>query len=142
MTRYFIGVACKQHVECGVDGNFAQLCHGKGGPLNRMNPGDWIIYYSPTHLFKEKKPLRQFTALGQVTAGKPYTYAMEDFVPWRRDVQYVPAKSVSIEPMLDSFSFIHNRKQWGLPFRSGFFEIQKSDFMIIATAMGVNVNEE
>jgi hypothetical protein len=39
MTRYWIGVASKEHVQRGVLGGFAQVCHGKAGPLNRMEEG-------------------------------------------------------------------------------------------------------
>ena len=31
--RYWIGVACREHVGRGVAGGFAQLCHGKAAPL-------------------------------------------------------------------------------------------------------------
>ncbi|MFJ7939210.1 hypothetical protein ACIQYG_11945 [Peribacillus sp. NPDC096622] len=27
----------------GIDGGFAQLCHGKEAPLKKMKNGDWII---------------------------------------------------------------------------------------------------
>lgn len=36
MPRYWVGVVSKNHVLRGVEGNFCQVCHGKGGPLNRM----------------------------------------------------------------------------------------------------------
>jgi hypothetical protein len=51
--RYWIGVASKEHVMRGVQGGFAQVCHGKEGPLKQMTPQDWIIYYSPTIKFGE-----------------------------------------------------------------------------------------
>ncbi len=34
--RYWIGVACKEHVLRGVTGGFCQVCHGKAAPLNHM----------------------------------------------------------------------------------------------------------
>lgn len=46
MMRYWIGVASKEHVMRGVQGRFAQVCHGKAGPLKQMRPNDWLIYYS------------------------------------------------------------------------------------------------
>lgn len=48
---YWVAVASKEHVQRGIAGGFAQVCHGKPTPLNRMETGDWIIYYSPTELF-------------------------------------------------------------------------------------------
>lgn len=64
--RYWIGVASKEHVMRGVQGGFAQVCHGKESPLKQMSPEDWIIYYSPTIKFGEKAPCQAFTAIGQI----------------------------------------------------------------------------
>ena len=44
-TRFWIGVASREHVRLGVAGGFSQLCHGKAHPLKRMAVGDWLIYY-------------------------------------------------------------------------------------------------
>ena len=136
--RYWIGVASKEHVQKGVEGSFAQVCHGKGAPLMRMKGGDWIIYYSPTIQFGSKEPYQHFTAVGKIKSQKPYTFQMsEDFIPWRHDVDFVMAHDVAIRPLLDDLSFILDKKRWGFPFRRGCFEISKSDFERIAKAMGV-----
>ena len=46
MPRYWVGVVSKNHVLRGVEGNFCQVCHGKGGPLNRMKKGiKYIIIF-------------------------------------------------------------------------------------------------
>ncbi|GAB4226009.1 MAG: hypothetical protein Tsb0021_01550 [Chlamydiales bacterium] len=37
MARYWIAVASKKHVQKGVLEGFAQVCHGKKGPLFSMN---------------------------------------------------------------------------------------------------------
>jgi len=138
MTRYWIGVASQEHVQRGVLGGFAQVCHGKAGPLKCMNGGDWIIYYSPTIQFQGKLPCRSFSAIGKIEAGDPYTFAMsEDFIPWRRDVNFKEAQVVPIEPLLEKLTFIKDKKKWGFPFRRGCFEITKDDFLVIATAMGM-----
>jgi hypothetical protein len=60
----WLGVVSKQHVQRGVSGGFAQVCHGKAQPLRRMKAGDWLVYYSPA-LEMGGTPLRAFTALGQ-----------------------------------------------------------------------------
>ena len=54
MTRYWIGVASREHVLRGIAEGIAQVCHGKQGPLARMQPDDWIIYYSPTEKLVKK----------------------------------------------------------------------------------------
>ena len=139
MTRYWIGVACKEHVQRGVAGGFAQVCHGKPGPLKSMKEGDWMIYYSPTLRFGIKKPCQSFTAIGKIEAGDPYTFPMsQDFIPWRRDVSFLKSKEALIEPLLDNLSFIKDKKRWGFPFRRGCFEISEEDFQCIAHAMGIS----
>ncbi len=143
MIKYWIAVASKEHVMRGVEGRFCQVCHGKGEPLKRMNPGDWIIYYSPTEKFGESSPCRQFTAIGQITDHEPYKFQMsDDFIPWRRNVNFqTKAKSVAIEPLIDKLSFIINKQRWGFPFRRGCLEISAKDFQLIALSMGVILNE-
>lgn len=136
--RYWIGVACREHVQKAIQESFTQICHGKIGTLKHMSKGDWVIYYSPTFSFYGKDACRAFTAIGRVTEGEPYIHEMsEDFTPWRRDVSYVKAKDALIAPLLEDLSFIKNKKSWGLPFRRGSFEIPKADFELIAKAMGV-----
>jgi hypothetical protein len=36
MRHYWVGVVSKEHVDIGVAGGFAQVNHGKAGPLERM----------------------------------------------------------------------------------------------------------
>ena len=136
MTRYWIGVASREHVQRGVKGGFAQVCHGKIGTLKYMSEGDWIIYYSPTLNFGGKDVCRSFTAIGTVDKEEPYTFEMsEDFIPWRRNVNFLNSKEVRIEPLLEELSFIKDKKKWGFPFRRGSFEITRSDFELIAKNM-------
>lgn len=136
MIRYWIGVASKEHVERGFLGGFAQVCHGKAGPLNQMQEGDWIIYYSPTYIFGQKDPCQSFTAIGKIKDGKAYSFAMsEHFIPWRRDVIFVKSRDIPIQMLLNELSFIKDKQKWGFPFRRGCFEIPQQDFQIIAKAM-------
>ncbi len=138
MPKYWIAVASQEHVLKGIRGGFAQVCHGKPGPLCRMQEGDWIAYYSPTKIFGKKEPCQAFTAIGRVPSGNPYPFAMsEDFVPWRRNVSFIAAQTAAIQPLLSTLSFIKDKQKWGFPFRKGCFEVPQNDFAIIAAAMGV-----
>ena len=141
MPKYWIGVASREHVKIGVENGIAQVCHGKGGPLKRMTPGDWIIYYSPVEIFNEKTPCRKFTAIGKIDKNDPYEFCMsKDFIPWRRDVTFIRAQDVAIEPLIGNLSFIKNKTRWGFPFRRGCFEISETDFFVIANAMGAKID--
>src|SRR3990167_1308651 len=136
MAKYWLGVVSRAHVQRGKQGGFAQVCHGKQAPLQRMQPGDWLIYYSPTEIFGEKTPCRKFTALGQVLERAPYQVQMSpDFSPWRRDIAYQVTTDVAIEPLIPLLSFIKNKSSWGYVFRFGLFAIPATDFKLIAAQM-------
>ncbi|WP_238945445.1 EVE domain-containing protein [Vandammella animalimorsus] len=80
--RYWLGVVSRAHVLRGVAGGFCQLCHGKAAPLQRMQPGDWLLYYSPTRRLGEAQKYQAFTAVGQITGAHAYRFPMaEDFHP-------------------------------------------------------------
>jgi EVE domain len=135
-ARYWIGVVSKTHVERGVSEGFCQLCHGKAAPLKRMAKGDWLIYYSPKIDFEGDEAYQKFTAIGRVANDTAYEFAMtKDFVPFRRDVEYMKAQHTPIHPLLEKLLFIKDSKRWGYAFRFDHFEIQKNDFDLIATAM-------
>lgn len=138
--RYWVGVACKEHVGRGLAGGFAQLCHGKQAPLARMQPGDGLVYYSPVLTLPGREPCQQFTALGYVADAYAYQVAMHaGFVPWRRDIHWLPSPPAAIRPLLSRLSFIENPARWGYPFRYGHLEISASDFALIARAMGATL---
>lgn len=138
--RYWVGVASAEHVSRGQHGGFCQLCHGKAQPLRRMSPGDGFVYYSPQFIFGSKEPCQQFTALGFVCGTQVYPFAMaEDFIPHRRDVNFLAAQPVSIRPLIEKLSFIRDKTKWGYAFRFGHFEINQADFFIIAQAMQVDL---
>lgn len=135
-NRYWISVVSASHVEKGVEGGFAQLCHGKAAPLRRMNAGDWLIYYSPRTSLHGGKVLQAFTAIGRVADNQVYTYRMSDsFVPYRRNVQYYPCQQVKIADLLDQLILTRGQARWGYQFRYGHLQIQREDFLKIAVAM-------
>ncbi len=135
-SRYWISVVSASHVKRGVQGGFAQLCHGKSAPLRRMRPNDWLIYYSPRTDMDTGEALRAFTAIGQVADDRVYEYRMsESFVPFRRNIRYIPSREVKIAAILDKLGFTRGNRNWGYAFRFGHFEISREDFLTIAGAM-------
>ncbi len=139
MTRYWIGVVSKNHVEKAVASSICQLCHGKKHPLTKMSKEDFLIYYSPKISMDGKEPLQKFTAVGKIKTGEIYTFDMGGgFIPYRCDINYYPCEEVSIHELLKDLTFITNPKSWGYPFRFGHFEIPKQDFELIAKAMKVS----
>ena len=137
-TRYWIGVASRDHVRKGVASGFCQLGHGKAAPVKRLAPSDWIAYYSPRTALEGGEPVQAFTAIGRIKPGEAYEADMGDgFRPIRRDVDYLAASEAPIRPLLDRLSFTRGSPSWGHAFRRGSFPVSADDFRVIADAMGV-----
>jgi hypothetical protein len=131
----WLGVVSRAHVERGVAGGFAQLCHGKEGPLRRMRRGDWLIYYSPSTEMGGGERLQAFTALGQVVGERVYPHdAGDGWVPFRRDVRYERVRPVPIAALADRLR-LTARPNWGMALRRGHLPLDEHDFALIAGAM-------
>ena len=140
-TRYWIGVVSLEHVEQGVLGGFAQVCHGKVAPLRRMHQGDIFIYYSPKTSMGDGQALQCFTALGKVISTQPYAFQMSpNFIPHRVDIDWHACHHAPIRPLIAQLSFIQDVRRWGYTFRLGHFEISPLDAQLIARSMGVTLN--
>ena len=136
IQRYWIVVASKDHVRSGIAEGIAQACHGKALPLQRMNKGDFVIYYSGKQTLGKPEICQEFTALGKVKDDSIYQVKLSDnFCPSRRNIEFYQSKDVSILPLINDLNFIQNKKSWGYPFRFGFLEINQYDFDLISTQM-------
>jgi len=125
-TKYWIVVASKDHVEIGRKLGIVQANHGKAAPLNRMKAGDLIAFYSPKLHFQGKEPLKKFTAIARVKEGEIYHGNMGGgFIPYRRDVEFIPCEETDIITLIPKLTFIRNKKSWGIVFRFGFSRYQK-----------------
>lgn len=140
----WIAVASAEHARRGCaqpQCGFMQVCHGKCAPLKRVRPGDRVTYYSPTLTMGGKDRLQSFISIGLVQPGDPYAFDMGGgFVPFRRDVLYVPAQEAAIAPLIDRFEFVEDRRHWGQKFRFGLFKISDADMGLIASAMQADVH--
>jgi hypothetical protein len=135
--HYWIGVVSQNHVDIAIAGNFAQLNHGKAGASQRMQHGDGFVIYSPRASYPDGAPLQAFTAIGRVRSGTVYQVdAGGGFRPFRLDVDYLPAASAPVKPLIDQLSFIRSKTHWGAAFRFGVVRIPAPDFAQIAAAMG------
>lgn len=138
----WIAVASATHARRGCaepDAGYMQVCHGKVAPLRRVKPGDRVAYYAPTVTMGGSDKLQAFVSLGLVKPGEPYAFDMGGgFVPFRKDVTYVPAHEAPIAPLLDHFEFVQDRARWGYSFRFGLFAVSDHDMRLIADAMGAD----
>jgi hypothetical protein len=76
--NFWIGVVSKEHVDIGVAGGFAQVNHGKAGPLERMRAGDGFAFYSPRTAYPDGELLQAFTAIGRISNGTVYQVTVSD----------------------------------------------------------------
>ena len=136
MTRFWVAVASAEHVRLGRAQGFMQVGHGKAAPLKRVQPDDWVAYYSPTEIFGAKDKLQAFTAVGRVRPAEPYTFDMGGgFVPWRRDVDWLGTQEAPIAALLDELDFTRGKRNWGYSMRLGLFAVSENDMQLIARAM-------
>jgi hypothetical protein len=140
MTRNWVAVASAEHVRIGRSKGFMQICHGKAAPLRRIQPGDGVVYYSPTSVFRCKDQLQAFTAIGVVRDGVAYQADMDGFMPFRRDVDWHKGEETPIKPLLGRLEFTTAKRNWGYQLRFGLFEISGHDMATIAAAMGASLS--
>ncbi|MCA3240340.1 MAG: EVE domain-containing protein [Rubrivivax sp.] len=140
MSANWIAVASAEHVRHGREHGFMQVCHGKAGPLRRINAGNRVAYYSPCVELRGKNKLQAFTAIGVVKAGDPYVFDMGGgFRPFRRNVAWFEACEAPIQPLLDRLEFSAGVRNWGYQLRIGLFAISSPDMDLISSAMQVHV---
>jgi len=134
--NYWIIVASKDHLQRGVAGGFIQANHGKAAPLKRMQPGDWVIFYSPKLEYEKPEKLQCFTAICTILDENIYQHDMGGgFVPFRRNARFLPARDVPILLLINDLTFIKDKVHWGAPFRFGTLQIPEQDFRLIASKM-------
>ena len=114
-----------------------QVCHGKGAPLKRIQPGDGVVYYSPTNVFHGNDRLQSFTAIGSVRDGSPYQTDMDDgFCRSAATSTGTLLQEAPIKPLLGRLQFTTAKPNWGFQLRR-LFEISGHDMAMIAAAMEV-----
>lgn len=141
IARTWIGVAAKAHVERGVAGGFCMFSHGTHTAVKRVNPGDWLAYYSPRTELEGGDAVRAFTATGRVAEGEPFEAEMgAGRLGWRRAVAYAQCRNADIYALLPRLSFIKDPAHWGMAFRRGLFAVPREDFALIAAAIWLELH--
>ncbi|MFC9439469.1 EVE domain-containing protein [Nocardia sp. NPDC057030] len=141
MTRYWLGVVSKEHVLRGVALGVAQANHGTRAPVERMRPGDTLIYYSPREGIRSGAWVRAFTAIGTIDDRPVWQADPVDlpgggcFQPWRRAVSYrTGAQQTAIDDLRDRLD-LTSSPNWGMVLRRGLIELTAHDHAVIAKAM-------
>jgi hypothetical protein len=139
--RYWLAVVQREHVLRGLALGIVQTSHGAKSGIQRMQPGDGLVYYSPKTAYPDGDPLREFTAIGRVADGEAWqadeSAMMVGFHPWRRRVEYdESAHAIPIAPLLEVLELTRGTRNWGMIMRRGQVEMSAHDFRVIATEMG------
>ena len=136
MTKFWIGVASKDHVAIGVKLGICQFCHGKFAPCSKLSKGDFVVYYSSKISIYKPDLYQKFTAIGKIIDNEPYqVFVKENLAQYRRNIEYFQSKHIEIKPLIHKLRFIKNKTHWGCHFRYGFFEIDELSFDVIKTQM-------
>jgi hypothetical protein len=140
-TKYWINTITLDHVLAAKNGHFTQANHGNPSNLNKLQRGDYMVFYSPRERFESNKALQSFTAIGRMIDDEPYQVEQDvDFHPYRRKMDFLKCSYAPIRPIINKLSFIENKVHWGLVFRQGMFQISESDFAIIAEEMKIEID--
>lgn len=130
----WLGVVSADHVKRALAEGVCQVCHGKAGPLMRMQPGDNFIYYSPRTSRDGGSPLKAFTAAGIIADDSVYQFEMTPtFKPFRRKVAWDPSfRQVPLADIAANLELTAD-KNWGYSLRRGLIPLNDSDFKTILT---------
>ena len=141
-AKYWVGTVSREHGMNAVSAGIVQVCHGKEGPLKRMQAGDWFVYYSSKEKMSDKQStVQRFVSIGRVLTGDVYQVEQfPGFKPFRIDVEFMQCKEANIRPLIARLDFIRNKEKWGSAFRFGCIEASEKDLRLIAGEMGVDID--
>lgn len=136
-TGHWLIVASRDHVFAGKKEGIVQASHGKSTSLEKMNIGDWIVFYSPKKIYGDTEPYQKFVAIARVTGKEVFQVSLSDtFKPYRRQAEYLDdIYEIDIRPLISDMFFINDKFHWGVSLRSGFRSISREDFMLICKSM-------
>ncbi|MGW6279826.1 EVE domain-containing protein [Kribbella sp. NPDC055071] len=140
IRQAWLAVVSAEHAAIGVEQGFIQLNHGKRYGVARLRQGDGFVIYSPTERYREKKPLRAFTALGVVADTEPHQAAPMDMgshgtvEPWRRRIEFLPVHPAPLRE-LDGELQLTQAPNWGYQLRRGLVSLAPEDFETLRKVM-------
>lgn len=134
MSRhYWVSNAAQEHVNLVREKGYTQVNNGPKEPLEQMNKGDWIVYYSPTLLFERPDtPCHTFSGISCLVDDTIYPQDPTNPVRWRRNAQYFDCKPQHVKELHQHLDFMKQYEHWLESFTQSIFEISRSDFTTIA----------
>lgn len=133
MRRYWVSNAAQEHVHIVQTKGYTQVNMGPRAPLEKMNVGDWILYYSPTIYFEQPDSIcQQFTGIACVNDTRIYPQGNTLPDHWRRNVDFFSCIPHHPKHFIGKVTFLPENENWITILDTPILEIDKSDFMIIA----------
>jgi predicted RNA-binding protein len=140
--KYFINTVSRDHVTIGREAGIVQAGHGKKAPLQKLNKGDYVIFYSPKTSLDNGESLQAFTAVARIKDDDIYQVELsKTFRPFRKNAEYFRCEETPIRPLIQDLEFIENKILWGFKFRYGLFEISEHDFRLIISSMKAGIKD-
>jgi hypothetical protein len=130
----WLGVASAEHVRRGVGLGIGQIGHGKRAGLARLRAGDALLYYSPVERLGDRRPLRRFTAFGQVEDDEIWQADEGSFQPYRRRVAYLDVRPVDLAEVKGELELTAGAG-WGYQLRRGLVALTDGDGAILRERM-------
>jgi hypothetical protein len=133
MQRYWVSNAAQEHVHIVRDKGYTQINMGPREPLEKMNVGDWILYYSPTIYFEQLIPTCQkFTGIACVSDTRIYPQGNQQPDHWRRNVDFYHCIPHHPKHFFGKVSFLPDNSNWIEILNQPILEIPRNDFILIA----------
>ena len=131
--QYWICNAAQEHVDIVKNRGYHQLNMGVKDPLEQMNNGDWIVYYSPTILFeKPETACHTFSGISCLIDDHVYPQDPKNPVRWRRNASYEYCIPHKVESFQQHVSFLQQHHNWLDALVQSIFEVPQQDFLTIA----------
>lgn len=154
MPNYYIITASKDHIETGVAKKFIQQKHPNR--IEKLKKGDFVVMYASKESYGKAKSYQKFIAIAECLDDKyeklekakdknsckhdnklshtPMSKGANDLYFFRKKVKFIKFREVEIRPLIESLSFIKNKKSWGMIFMNGFKQIPEEDFTLITSS--------
>ncbi len=143
MRHYWVCQAAQEHVNIVRDKGYTQVNMGPRGPLETMNTGDWILYYSPTIYYGQDLPsCEQFSGISCVNDSRVYPQGGQFPDRWRRNVDFFHCNPHHPAIFVGKVSFLPDHETWQDVLTQSFFEIPRNDFLVIAQTILVETPEK
>lgn len=140
--RCWVTKAAQEHVHIVRDKGYTQVNMGPRAPLEAMNVGDWILYYSPTVFFEQDEPAcNLFTGIACVNDRRIYPQSNQFPDRWRRNVDFFDCTPHSPEHFLGKVDFLPESIDWITLLKQPILEISHSDFLYIAKTIVIEQDD-